>query len=187
MRRIFLRLLAHSTAVADVELLLKTMGDSPAKISRAEGVIELPMGQLLKVIDSTDPESWKAQEDDLADWKIVKKLAGEEHYLVYSAHKTPYPISHRELLYVRSRHVLEDGRVMIVGSSVNDKEQPVQESRVRAAVLACWVMKAIDANKTNVIRMIQLDPKGNIPSFLVNTHNAKTAKALGVITEAAKK
>lgn len=169
-------------AVPDVELLLKTVEGSPAKISRAEGEIAFGLDKIMEVAESTDSAKWLAHEADLADWQVVNTVdEAARVFVVYSAHKTPFPVTHRELLYVRKTHRFPDGRIMIVGKSINDPQQMAREGRVRAVVLAGWLFTPIDENKTRVVRIIQLDPKGNIPAFLINTHNEKTARAIPLL------
>ena len=175
-----------STAVAGVELRTKEIQGSPANIARAEGVLELPVDKLLPQVASVDGEHFKAQDDELLDWKVLKTI-DDANAIVYSGHKCPFPVTNRELLYVRTVHKLDDGRTLVVGASINDKDQNVVDGRVRAVVLACWLFAPQDGGKTHVTRVIQLDPKGSVPGFLINAQQAKAATAISILQKFASK
>jgi hypothetical protein len=165
-------------------LTTKVIEGSPANISRAETVLDIALERLLAEVTSSDGERFKAQEDDLLDWKVVKTISDNQS-IIYSGHKVPFPVTNRELCYLRTIHKLEDGRVLVCGNSINDKDVASVDGRVRAVVLACWLFTPQDATKTHVTRCIQLDPKGSVPTFLINAHQAKSAIAINTLKKTA--
>lgn len=172
-------------AVEGIDLKTKEIAGSPANIARAEAVVEIPVEALVKEIAGTDGAHFRAQEEELLDWKVVKTV-DETNHVIYSGHKTPFPVTDRELCYLRTQHKLDGGAVLMVGVSINDKDVPTAEGRVRAVVLACWLFKPQEDGKTHVTRCIQLDPKGSVPSFLINAQQAKAAIAINVLKTHAK-
>lgn len=160
------------------------MEGNPANIACATTVLDIALDRLLAEVSGVDGEHFKAQEAELLDWKVMKTI-DDSNVVVYSGHKAQFPVTNRELCYLRTVHKLDDGRVLVCGVSINDKDVPTVDGRVRASVLACWLFASQDANKTHVTRCIQLDPKGSVPGFLVNLQQKKAATAIDILKKAA--
>lgn len=167
-------------AVAGIELTSKSLEGSPADISRATAVMDIPIDKLLAEVSSTDGARFMSQEDDLLDWKVTSTI-DEHNVVVYSGHKVQFPVTNRELCYLRTIHKMEGGKVLVCGTSINDANVPNVDGRVRAVVLACWYFEPEESGKTRITRCIQLDPKGSVPTFLINAHKEKAAKSLDAL------
>eukprot|EP00029_Vermamoeba_vermiformis_P001275 TRINITY_DN11446_c0_g1_i1.p1 TRINITY_DN11446_c0_g1~~TRINITY_DN11446_c0_g1_i1.p1 ORF type:complete len:231 (-),score=50.06 TRINITY_DN11446_c0_g1_i1:28-720(-) len=120
-----------------------------------------------------DLKNRQSVEQDLMEFKELQRI-DENTTIEYSAFKSPsFPVSDREFTYVRHTVKNFDGKggIVILMYSINYKDQPVIEKRVRGSlVVTGLVMQGVegDANKTQFTRIFQLDPKGSIPTFVVN-------------------
>jgi len=166
-----------------ITLRTKEVEGSPANIARAETVLDIPIDRLVAEVNALDGERFKAQEAELLDWKLMKTI-DDSNVVVYSGHKTQFPVTNRELCYLRTMHKLDGGKILLCGVSINDMDVPTLDGRVRAVVLACWLFDPQDANKTHVTRCIQLDPKGSVPGFLINLQQKKAATAIDILKNA---
>jgi hypothetical protein len=105
-------------------------------------------------------------------------VAGGE--VLYTGHKTPYPMSHRENLFFRFTDESVAGTKKLVQKSVNDEAVPIEQDRVRSVMMiAGWLLESIEeGKKTRITRLLQLDPKGNVPTFVVNMYIAKVGDSI---------
>lgn len=147
--------------------------------------MDIPVARLVAETSGTDGEYYKSQEEDILAWKVIKTI-DEKNHIIYTGHKTPFPVTDRELCFLRTTHTLEDGRTLVCAVSINS-DVATEDKRVRAVVLAGWLFRPDGDSKTHVTRLIQLDPKGNVPGFLINAQQAKAATAINILKTAASK
>ena len=100
--------------------------------------------------------------------------------MVYTAYDTPFGVTNREMLVARVIRK-KDNKTYALTASVNDVNTPVKEGRVRAVILSVWCLEAELEGQTTVTRILQLDPKGNIPTFVVNSYKTKPADGMALI------
>lgn len=100
--------------------------------------------------------------------------------VLYTGHKTPFPMSHRENLFFRFTQDADGGAKKLIQQSVNDPDVPIEQDRVRSVmVIAGWLLEPIeDGKKTKVSRLLQLDPKGSVPTMVVNMYIAKVGDSI---------
>lgn len=147
-------------------------------MTKATGVIKAKIEDIVKSIMPVTEEEMKKSDEEILEWSILKNVA-DDLEVVYSAHSAPFPVSSRELIYLRHSRTLENGNFIVSASSINVKDQPTREKRVRAAIYySGWVVEIIDDDSCKVTRILQLDPKGNIPTMIVNAYKTKTALAV---------
>lgn len=131
----------------------------------------------------TTEEQMKKSDDEILAWGLEKEISNDLQ-IVYSAHHAPFPVSSRELVYLRHSMTLEDGTFVVSATSINVPDMPVREKRVRAAIHSSgWVIEPIDENSCRAIRVLQLDPKGSIPMAIVNGYKKKTGLAVQKLRE----
>lgn len=88
-------------------------------------------------------------------------------------------MSHRENLFFRFT-VASEGVVKLINQSVNDPNFPSEENRVRCVIgIAGFLLESIDDGKrTRLSRLLQLDPKGSVPTMVVNMNVAKVGDSI---------
>lgn len=64
----------------------------------------------------------------------------------------------------------------IIGKGVNS-DHPVEKGRVRGVVtIGSWIIEPISDKRCRVTRLVHADPKGSVPSFIINFAVTKTAE-----------
>ena len=108
------------------------------------------------------------------------KEVNENTQVVLRHVKSPFPISNREVVAIRHTRTLEDGALMLLGSSINAKGVPETPGFVRAnAIVAAWHVSALpEGQGCLAIRLGQVDPRGAIPHMVVNAFKQKAGTAL---------
>jgi len=169
----------------DIKIFSKTNEGSSATITKTIGIINATQKEILNILKDVDLKTAQKYEEDMLDFKIIKEIEKDKMWLFYTAFKATFPVTNREFTNVRT-YIEDDGsgKSLLYGFSVNYKDQPIIDGRVRAAVLIFgWIMEPIpnEPGKTKLTRIAQLDPKGNIPLFVVNLFIAKTGNIIASI------
>jgi len=123
--------------------------------------------------------------------KELEKLG--DFTIIHTIAKKPAMMIDKRDLVLLSRHYVEaDGTIFIAGGSYEHKDAPAQESPVRADIPVWGYILAADekdANVTNVIYVVFIDPKGWIPKPIINaacTDQAMNIKAMRDLLEGKK-
>jgi START domain-containing protein len=134
---------------------------------RGEGDVD---GDLLRVgsviVDVPREKEWL---DSVVEARILRRVSDSE-YIMYSHLGTPVPLSDRD--FVNDVTIQVDPASQTVTfrmRSVDDPAAP-KTSYVRASLIdsSFTISPAADGKKTHVVAEIHCDPKGAIPSFVVN-------------------
>eukprot|EP01104_Vermistella_antarctica_P020908 TRINITY_DN9156_c0_g1_i1.p1 TRINITY_DN9156_c0_g1~~TRINITY_DN9156_c0_g1_i1.p1 ORF type:complete len:286 (+),score=33.32 TRINITY_DN9156_c0_g1_i1:50-859(+) len=135
-----------------------------------------------------DRQKWDA---DMIE-RSIRKVIDDDHKLVRIRYGLPFPITNREFLYVASRRFValnldnpgakveeEDIDAPLsyinVTVSINCDEHRADPNYVRGVNRSLQVFTPVkgDPNKTMVSRIFVVDPKGLIPSWVVNQSTKK--------------
>ena len=126
------------------------------------------------VFDSTTEEKQELADDIMFHEKI--KEFDENCHLARSHYKTPMMISNREFLALRTRRVLNDNNsVLIAVQSLNYKDVPFSNGFVRGSSVCATLLESMDDNNVKAITLDHVDPKGSIPTMIVNAYKKKAA------------
>jgi hypothetical protein len=141
--------------------------------ARASGIVNAPAKAIFAACFFTTKEAAQKTDNELLDWKIVKTI-NDNTVVLYTGHSTPIGVTNRENLNVRGWDE-ENGTIYVYTQSINDPEVPTVDGRVRSVVhVSGWIIEPLeDGSKCKVTRVMQLDPKGSIPSFVVNAYIGK--------------
>jgi hypothetical protein len=167
----------------DIKIVSKQLEGDSVNVVKTSAVINTSAEKIFNLFSVTDVKERQKLEHDLLDAKVLKEIDANTS-LYYSAYKSPaFPVSDREFTNVR--HVVNNfdgkGGILVCLYSVNYKEQPVVDKRVRAVVVVSGlVIQPVDGatDKCHFTRIVQLDPKGNIPTFVVNMFVKKSGDVL---------
>ena len=90
--------------------------------------------------------------------------------ITYSINKLPWPFSCRELVLHNKLRLDRQKKYLVVDvTSVEDASYPVGKGNVRAFMrIGQTCMRPVDTEHTEIRFTFFLDPKGYIPSWLVN-------------------
>jgi len=152
---------------AGVTVAQKTMPNSSLMAFRGEGVMDVPIGTLVGVLlDDSVATEWV----DLQAEHTVIRQPSESKKIIYEQYDLPFPIDDRD--YVLSELISYDDANWVFSlnfESVNDPSRPVSDCCVRAmAYRTFWRLTKVDDQYTKVEVEVFTDPKGWLPSWLIN-------------------
>jgi hypothetical protein len=153
----------------DAEIFVKKKSFAGTKFLGVSGIttINASIPQILSLIFNPDNKTkWV---DRLKKTVVVEDL-GPFDKVLHELYSMPWPISDRDSIY--RTQVRQNQEHLVVIDLVNQKTHPqVVESddyeRI-TIIFSQWVLKAIDADHTQVLVMVNANPGGSLPSWLVN-------------------
>ena len=134
---------------------------------RGVGTVDLHIGKLWAVFrDVSLQTQWI---DRLKETRLVSETS-EQSVRYYSEYYSPWPISNRDFLFERFMNIDEANKVITVTvSSVLDEREPESDCCVRGWLSrAYWRFSAQENGKTKIEVEVITDPKGLIPSWIIN-------------------
>ena len=129
------------------------------------GDIDAPISKLLWVLtDNVHRAEWV---DRLYETKELDRI-GEHEFVVYQAYRLPVFISNRDYVYRGKATTQDDGSVIVTLASEEHPDAP-ETIGVRAHLnQSSYTLTPAADGKTTVTVEIHTDPKGLLPSWLVN-------------------
>lgn len=175
------KLATESDGWEDIKLKVNTIRGSRRKaagglyIVRGEGDIPRPIADISNYIQEI---SNKSEYDEMFESGTVIETLSPEMEICYQKYKKQGPVSSRDLCLLQRRFELEDGKVIAIAYSTSHPNCP-ETKFVRAHLyLGCFVMTPVSPTITHIIYMINVDIKGSIPKFIINS--VQTDQALVV-------
>jgi len=129
--------------------------------------------EIVKCIHSPTFDERKQVYDKLIFHEVVKEIT-PDIVVTRSRFSAPFPVTDREFLTMRSMKKLEDGSYVVSVRSINDESVPFDENYVRGESNSDIYIFPVDGTKNNVgiISVDNIDPKGWVPTFVVNSHKS---------------
>jgi len=149
-----------------IKVFRKNIEGSPIVGFRGETIIYNQPEKVLGILmDNIYRTEWV---DRLEKSEILERVSPEE-YIVYQIFKLPWPLSKRDFVYRGKLTVdKEDNSVLVVMSSVDHPEAP-ETVGVRAELISSrYRIRRLGKFMTGFEVEIHSDPRGLIPSFVVN-------------------
>jgi hypothetical protein len=150
-----------------VEVFRKEVEGSDVVAFKGVATADVPIGKLLAVFK--DPQQRKFWVDRYVEHKTFTQSGDSETYWIHF--HVPWPISDRDYVLRAEGKRNAEKRIYTVNiKSVEVKSKPEDDCCVRAQVYGTYYeFTALpDSNKTKVIVEVHTDPKGALPSWLVN-------------------
>jgi len=149
-----------------------------SQAARATGIFDATPEKLVGLAVSKNLDEAKRLEADALVYDLIKSVPGNIE-VVYTAQNLPFPLSSREALHCRIAKTETNGAINVASTSINDPNVKIGEGRVRSVIIISgWSFLPIEGGKTKVTRLVQLDPKGSIPTFVVNAYISKVGTSL---------
>jgi len=158
----------------------KQVGDQTFECVRVSKLVQASPQKVFDFVRTTVLAERQVWDKDLVEFKVLQKV-DEDTNVFYSLNNAPFPVAKRDLVIVTRAAPEADGKFLLVSTSVNYDHQATDTSAVRAVLtLASWLIAPIDGQPSQsfVTRLVQLDPKGMIPAFVVNAQKAKAGLTL---------
>ncbi len=175
MLKLFTLLLLISTSFAwkletnkdGVQIFSQKIPGSPLLAFRAVGYVDAPLGEMLAILRNVEVATkW----DDSLKVKRTLEDKSELEAETYSIVKIPFPFDDRDLVLNNSLSYDEKTHELIVlAKSVVRADTPPNKRYVRAHIKFAE-FRIIPENETYIKISMEchVDPKGNIPNWLVN-------------------
>ena len=126
-----------------------------------------------------DEEIVKNNDHEITMWK--QPYSDENWKVCHQTNSTPWPLYHRELVFQQSK-IIEDDTTLLVASSVNPEETKVNTKPrtyyLANVIMSVWKFAKINDNKTQITRIVHVEPNGLIPEIFVN---ASATKHVGIV------
>ncbi|KAJ3231713.1 hypothetical protein HDU81_003556 [Chytriomyces hyalinus] len=160
--------------------------DSAFSVVRGCG--ELPAGftvaECLSVIRSTAcRKTWDARYDS----GTVLQVLGVDDGVAHTIQKGSFPVAARDMIVAVTTRRVSRHEAVFVATSVTDGDafpKAGASGRVRADLtFAGWMLRVIGGKAVEAVYMVQVDPKGTIPSSIVKLVQTQTPLAIARVSE----
>src|SRR5262249_52963982 len=105
--------------------------------------------------------------------KIVRRPA-ERQAVIYTRTDTPWPVSDRDMYMMRTTEVMKVGEEFKLRVTCMRGEGPEREDTIR--ITDCdshFILRRVDANHTSIDYMVNVDPGGSLPKFIIRWASKK--------------
>jgi hypothetical protein len=150
-----------------VEVFRKEVAGSDVVAFKGVATADLPISKILAIFK--DPNERKNWVDRYVEHKTHKQTGDSETYWIHF--HVPWPISDRDyVLHAEGKRDLEKRIYTVNIKSVEMKNVPENDCCVRAQVYGTYYefIAVPGENKTKMTVEVHTDPKGALPSWLVN-------------------
>jgi START domain/Integral peroxisomal membrane peroxin len=182
----------------DVEIWTKKDGDSDINWCKGRGLINAPAILPLEVYSNLrfmnkwdvtfdhgeEVARYTLDIDALAEIcppfadipvKLDDNAPLPETGLNYVAYKAPWPVKPRDILILGVALPLKDGTVLVCSTSVEHEDAPELSKYVRGEIVFSGLQFRAPTPKTcEITYVVGFDPRGSIPTFLVNAASVQT-------------
>lgn len=149
-----------------IQVFQKPIAGTTLVAFKGEGIIEESLLRVASVLfDVARSPEWSKS---IGESRILKWL-DPRTYIEYDHVKTPIIIKDRDFVTrVRLDYNKDEAKMIFEYQSVEDESAP-KTRYVRGHVIsASYVLRAIDATRTYLVGELSGDPKGSLPSWIVN-------------------
>eukprot|EP01112_Ceratiomyxa_fruticulosa_P022973 TRINITY_DN859_c0_g1_i2.p1 TRINITY_DN859_c0_g1~~TRINITY_DN859_c0_g1_i2.p1 ORF type:complete len:230 (-),score=36.43 TRINITY_DN859_c0_g1_i2:144-833(-) len=170
-------------AGGDIVLFDRSVETSSIRGLKAVGTVPAPQKAVFDLLTDTNTKNRVVWDEGLLEYKVVNVL-GENVMITKTQYSAPFPVHNREFLQLRT-HKFDPSTnsYYVIHSSINYPVEPVSKGCVRAFSVSCYSIRPRPDNPEHTILTLlaQVDPKGNVPGFVVNLGKGKGAQAIQTI------
>ena len=114
----------------------------------------------------------KKYDHDITFWKEIEK--GDNWKVCHQTTGAPWPIWPRELAFSQVK-IIDNDTIWLVAFSIDHELVPLRDKEyVRANILmSIWGFTEITPDQTLVTRIVHVEPKGSLPTWLINATVSK--------------
>jgi len=165
---------------SDIRLWDKETPDQPINCVKVSGTVPASPKEVLELCRTTDISIINKWDSDLLTMTSVEDIA-ENIKLIHSTYRAIYPVWPREFVAIRSWVEESNGVCYSWGTSINHSRFPEPKDHVRGVLLVSgWIIEPVpgEPGKSVCTRLVRLDPKGYIPSWILNIFKNKSGLIL---------
>jgi len=149
----------------------RSLPDEPIKAFKVEGTINRPPKECADKLWLFKEPEWQQMDSDVEEFSVI-----EEHgkmRLVHQINKVPWPLWKRDVAALWQCLAVDDTFYFIATSIEHPKLPEQKDKYVRAKLTFSLIVFTPAGDKTKIIRIIHVNPAGNIPASFVNASAAK--------------
>jgi hypothetical protein len=172
----------------------KLSPQNPIPYIKIEGTLPASPLEVETVSWSMHLETRKHFEPDLMHISLIEEV-NPNVQVTYQQINTPFPVTSRDVLSLRIKAIEQSNRTVdlqtvdnkdhfvprvVYGTSVNNSKKPIERKFVRAVGTMGLFLRPIDSNNpfaSRAVRIIKVDPKGNIPKFVITLGKKKAVQS----------
>ena len=143
-----------------------------------KGVVTIPHPPEAVARFLSDLSKRKSYMENLETTEVVHDFG--ELKILHELIKLPWPISNRDVVFA-SKKVVKGDDILIIAKSVDVGFNEIPDTVRAEVVLGVFFLKNIEDIATEVTHISGTDPKGSIPSAVVNAMSEKRAFLLSTI------
>lgn len=151
--------------------------ESGIYMSKSTGVINHPADTIRALLWNYNRK--KEWDDSLEHIYVVREFS-ENFRIMYQRFSAPWPVSYRDFV-IAIRYEDRGDHILLIGQSVEAGVAEV-DGVVRGEVFnSCYRLQKLSPNATEVTYMTGIDPKGSIPTMVINAVGKKQCLIVGKI------
>ena len=157
---------------------------SKISLLKSEGVLNAPPERVAALINAEAEADIKKFEHDLISARTLKVI-DENSRVYYRRYQTPAIMDNRDFISLGTLRKRDDGSIIRVATSINYPDVAVPSGFLRGRIIITGYLLAPHGDgQTLTTRISQVDPRGGIPKFLVNSFKTKSASFIGTLRDA---
>eukprot|EP00471_Norrisiella_sphaerica_P012299 CAMPEP_0184500078 /NCGR_PEP_ID=MMETSP0113_2-20130426/43586_1 /TAXON_ID=91329 /ORGANISM="Norrisiella sphaerica, Strain BC52" /LENGTH=812 /DNA_ID=CAMNT_0026888291 /DNA_START=147 /DNA_END=2585 /DNA_ORIENTATION=+ len=170
-----------------VEVHFNMVDDGTKVLKYTKGVAELPISPAVAAELVTGFEYMNLWDKQFDRGRILQMFPDveQERKIVYMRYKAPWPVSQRDFVNISEIRVRADGSRRVIATEYKHKDGPEESRIVRAKLMyGGWEFQAKgDGNECTATYITAMDPRGTLPTWLVNQVANDTPMCLAAIRD----
>lgn len=155
------------TEEKDIQLEEYIKQGSSISTLKTTSILRVNISKLCNLLYNPTLDEKRQYDVNMLNQKIIRRFEdGKEIILLHLKSPSKF-INDREILYVKKR-IIEEGYILILFKSVDIEEVKVKNGFIRGNISGCYYLENMNDNEVKMISIVTFDPKGWIPSFILN-------------------
>jgi len=144
----------------------RLMTESGLYVVRAKGIIPAGPEEILALV--SDLERKKLWDPMFVEGRVVKEFTPDLK-VNYQHFYAPWPVSHRDFVFMSAVHREADGTIVYTGTSIDLPWMPDVSGLVRGEMVrGGFILRPLGDRETKVTYLVHVDPRGMLPTMIVN-------------------
>lgn len=160
----------------NIVTFVREYSSKPTVAFRGEGLFDIPVLNVVETI--VDTEKFKDWMTETVEMKVIRQTS-EFDWLIYDRVPVPFPFKDRDFVITFNINInSEQKSVKIIEKSVEDESTPPLDCCVRGYVEnSTYEIEPREDGKKSLVKMVvEFDPAGNLPNWLVKPFLKDTAR-----------
>ena len=144
----------------------RLMTESGLYVVRAKGIIPASPEAIFALVSDLDRK--KQWDPMFVEGRVVKEFSPEVK-VNYQRFYAPWPVSHRDFVFMSVLRREPDGTIVFAGSSIDIPSLPDVSGLVRGEMVrGGFILRPHGEGETRVTYIVHVDPRGMLPTMIVN-------------------